>query len=665
MKIIPNPQPIFPIWSKIEVKENKKIRYQITNSFELTSTIDNDVPYFNHIETSGFYNSTIIFYGANSQKKLHLTKHLIFPTFRKAINDTRGSFALQLENELNIKINQSPIVLETLNSVVLNGFVQLHSIADSLLIQRKLFSAVDYPAFITKYKIKNNSKEIKNIELHTPHFLYKAVKEECYLNNPYQIVSKVVINEKFDSSIQNEHLTFSINPLEEIDFYHVVACLYQNDTLSFDCVEQEIHRLQFLQQMNNQVQLITDNKTLDTMFSFAKIRANESIFKTKAGFLHSPGGGNYYAAIWTNDQLEYANPCFAYFSYYPAYASVIRSMDLYEPYMYHNQALVTSIIAEGLDYWNGAKDRGDGAMYAYGASRFLLTSGDEQLALTYLKPIRWCLDYTLSKKTIEGVIASDSDELENRFESGMVNLSTNAIAYAALISGADLCTSLGVKNHYKEEAESLKVAIDRYFFKEIEGFKTYQYCKEESFLRSHICYPLINGILTRKKEVINSLLHSKLLTNEGFLTSTAENVFWDRVTLMAIRGIYCGEDAKAATKLLVSYATNRLLTDHVPYAIEAYPEGNQAHLSAESALFIRIFTEGILGYVPHSFHSFYLKPALCEELPSIQINNFYCCNKKINIFASLTNKIDVFLKISGDVDLTFNLKNYQSILIQI
>lgn len=44
------------------------------------------------------------------------------------------------------------------------------------------------------------------------------------------------------------------------------------------------------------------------MFRFSKIRTAESIFDTASGPLHSPGGGAYYAAIWTNDQIEYAAP---------------------------------------------------------------------------------------------------------------------------------------------------------------------------------------------------------------------------------------------------------------------------------------------------------------------------------------------------------------------
>lgn len=54
--------------------------------------------------------------------------------------------------------------------------------------------------------------------------------------------------------------------------------------------------------------LETPDPVVDTEFRFAKIRAAESIIKTRGGYMHAPGGECYYAAIWANDQAEYVNP---------------------------------------------------------------------------------------------------------------------------------------------------------------------------------------------------------------------------------------------------------------------------------------------------------------------------------------------------------------------
>ena len=40
-----------------------------------------------------------------------------------------------------------------------------------------------------------------------------------------------------------------------------------------------------------------------------------------------------------------------------------------------------------------------------------------------------------------------------------------------------------------------------------------------------------------------------------------------------------------------------MLGERVPYPVEAYPEGNRRHLSAESALYCRVITDGLFHIV--------------------------------------------------------------------
>ncbi|MDE6423950.1 MAG: hypothetical protein K2K95_11115, partial [Muribaculaceae bacterium] len=89
--------------------------------------------------------------------------------------------------------------------------------------------------------------------------------------------------------------------------------------------------------------------------------------------------------------------------------------------------------------------------------------------------------------------------------------------------------------------------------------------------------------------------------------------FWDRSTLYALRGVYAVGATDKATEYLKKYSNTRLLGDHVPYAIEAWPEGGQRHLSAESGLYGRIITEGMFGIRPTGFRSFTLTPRLPSE----------------------------------------------------
>jgi hypothetical protein len=103
----------------------------------------------------------------------------------------------------------------------------------------------------------------------------------------------------------------------------------------------------------------------------------------------------------------------------------------------------SSIIAEGTDIWNGAGDRGDAAMIAYGASRFALSQGDPVIAEELWPLIAWCLEYNRRHLNARGVVTSNSDELEGRFPSGEANLCTSSLYYDALISAVYLGKSMG------------------------------------------------------------------------------------------------------------------------------------------------------------------------------------------------------------------------------
>ena len=155
--------------------------------------------------------------------------------------------------------------------------------------------------------------------------------------------------------------------------------------------------------------------------------------------------------------------------------------------------------------------------------------------------------------------------------------------------------------------------MDKYFAHEVEGFDTYAYYKGNDVLRSWICIPLTVGIEERAQGTIDALFSPRLWTENGLLTQAGDKTFWDRSTLYALRGVYAVGATDKATEYLKKYSNTRLLGDHVPYAIEAWPEGGQRHLSAESGLYGRIITEGMFGIRPTGFRSFTLTPRLPSE----------------------------------------------------
>ena len=157
-------------------------------------------------------------------------------------------------------------------------------------------------------------------------------------------------------------------------------------------------------------------------------------------------------------------------------------------------------------------------------------------------------------------------------------------------------------------------------------------------LRAWICTPLAMGIYDRKEGTIDALFSSKLWTQDGLASQAGDKTFWDRSTLYALRGVMAAGESEKAIRFLHYYSNRRLLGDHVPYPVEAYPEGNQRHLSAESGLYCRVFTEGLFGIRPTGLDSFNLTPNLPKSWPEMGLCNIYLANKKFDINVERINK---------------------------
>jgi hypothetical protein len=118
------------------------------------------------------------------------------------------------------------------------------------------------------------------------------------------------------------------------------------------------------------------------------------------------------------------------------------------------------------------------------------------------------------------------------------------------------------------------------------------------------------GVLDRKEGTLAALFSPRLWTDNGILTAEGSTTFWDRSTLYALRGAFNAGEADTALSYLQKLSRRRLLGEHVPYVVEAFPEGNGRHLSAESALYCRVITEGLFGITPTGFRKFTLQPSL-------------------------------------------------------
>lgn len=191
---------------------------------------------------------------------------------------------------------------------------------------------------------------------------------------------------------------------------------------------------------------------------------------------------------------------------------------------------------------------------------------------------------------------------------------------------------------FGQQAEAMHAAIEHYFGAKVQGFDAYRYYAGNDVLRAWICTPLTVGIFDRKQSVIQALFSATLWTEDGLASEAGSRTFWDRATLYGLRGALAAGETDRAMEFLGKYSRRRLLGEHVPYPVEAWPEGNQRHLAAESALYCRIFTEGLFGIRPTGLRSFQLNPRLPTGWDHANLRDIHAFESTFDITISRTGE---------------------------
>lgn len=623
------------------------------------------LPHKDHVEMSGEQMAFVLRWAINADGVLDLDRSLVFPMLRTIPNDTHASLMHRLNTDITsmVSVEEKSLYNEATKFVEIDGMFRVVSIFDEAVeVERIIFPSMDKPFMCERYVLKNLQDD--EVKVYIPEFKQNITTlPECGVDGSYLI----------SASIQGAG-TYKLKSGESLTFDAVFqACRLTEAPQVADVDAEYAARRAFVENdIDSALILATPDQVVNTMFRYAKIRASESIFKTSGGYMHAPGGESYYAAIWANDQAEYVNPFFPYLGYAVGNESAMNSFRHFARFMNDEwKPIPSSIIAEGKDIWNGAGDRGDAAMIAYGASRYALAMGDKTVAKELWPLIEWCLEYCDRKLNDGGVVTSDTDELENRFPSGEANLCTSSLYYDALLSSAYLASELAmnpsVAKDYRKKAETLRRNIDSYFAKEMYEYDTYQYYDGNDLLRSWICIPLTVGIMDRAEGTIEALFSEYLWHKDGLLTQQGTSTYWDRSTLYGLRGVYAAGASDLATEKLKYYSHRRLLEDHVPYAIEAWPEGSQRHLSAESGLYCRVLTEGLFGIRPTGLRSFELKPSLPSEWDAISLYNIkaFGSDFSLNVTRREGGKLEITVTPAGGAVKKYLIRNGQSLKVNL
>jgi hypothetical protein len=279
------------------------------------------------------------------------------------------------------------------------------TVKPGLAITRTLFPSPTQPVFLEKYELKNTSAKPVFVEI--PQY-----------QNTFTSDAATALYGLYTVQYQATGPgSFSLAPGQSLTFGATFGATKAGESLAaVNTAEEEKQRRALVDQWWGNLVLETPDETLNRAFAFAKIRGAESIYRTKGGLMHGPGGGAYYVAIWANDQAEYIGPFFPFLGYQVGNEASLNAYMHFARFMNPAyKAIPSSIISEGVGTWHGAKDRGDGAMIAYGAARYALASGSRPQAEQLWPLIEWTLEFCRRKVNAKGVVASDSDELENPF----------------------------------------------------------------------------------------------------------------------------------------------------------------------------------------------------------------------------------------------------------
>jgi hypothetical protein len=579
---------------------------------------DARLPHDDHVEMSGRRVSVIVRYAVGADRRPVVRREVFWPQLRTREGDVRGYTRRVFGQTPRFTVDGAPLdpAAVPLASVSFDGLLTFtHAPDRGVTVSRTLFASRTRRCAVENWRLTNAGAA--PVCVAPAAFAAEETAQGVY--GEYRIAAR------WAEGTLAEPKTLA--PGESATYTAVFGARLSDEPepAALDGAAEERERRDFVARITTEPGnglLETPDPAVNAAFAFAKLRACESLFETaKMGLVHSPGGGNYYGGVWANDQAEYSGPLFALLAEPDVNEAAVNAYRVFAARMGPDyKALPSSFEVEGTVAWAGAGDRGDAAMIASGLTRYLLARGDQELAQEFWPYVEWCLEYCRRRTNADGVVASDSDELEGRFPTGDANLSTSSLAYDGLRRAADLARSLGKADaaaEYDRRAGDLAAAIERHFGATVEGFPTYRYYDGNTVLRAWVCLPLVFGIASgeRREGTIKALFSPRLWTPDGLATEAGDKTFWDRSTLYGLRGVLFAGATEEAFAHLLPYTRRRLLGEHVPYPVEAYPENAQAHLSAESALYCRVFVEGLFGVVPAGLGAFSLTPRLPAAWP--------------------------------------------------
>ena len=374
---------------------------------------------------------------------------------------------------------------------------------------------------------------------------------------------------------------------------------------------------------NGPGRLETPDRDLDTAYALQKFHVLECPIETHRGVITHNGSLTYSPGIWANDPVEYSSPLFPLFG---DSALNQAAMNMYRVWLAHCRE-------HGADPFPGSfehaalkltqKGRGDDAMVLYGLSKFLLFQGDRSAAGEMWPLIIFSAESVLQNTRADGVVASQTDEMEDRYPTGDANLSTSSLAYGGYRLAACLARSLGKPEvaEFDRRADLLRAAIESFFGAEIEGFHTYRYYRENTVLRGWILLPPAMGVTERQDATLDAMVSdrlwpSRMQVGDILAASDRRETEWGRETYYALRVLFKAGRTEQALDL-----TRRVVKAQIFGPRGPYPDEDAIDMLCPGSLYPRVFTEGLFGIVPTGLDSFECTPFLPADWPRMALRD--------------------------------------------
>jgi len=514
----------------------------------------------------------------------------------KEVEKKKALFVAGRESRPEVRLNDRPLKIEFPATITFDGLLTLtYPASEGMVVTRTVYPSMTKALVVEEWQVQNTTDKRVVVTV-TPGRAVKSVGEDVAIVWSCPGVKTTTVKA---GGVLSFFTSAQARPATEPDMPVNVA------------LERGARRALAEAAWRGPGRLETPEPALNVAFALQKLHVLETPIETIKGVITHNGSLTYSPGVWANDPVEYSSPVFPFFGDAELNRASMNMYRIWLDYCRQNGIVPFPGSFEGPGLKLVQRERGDDAMVLYGLSKFLLFQGDRAAAEELWPLIEFSAASVLRHTTTDGIIASETDEMEGRYPTGKANLSTSSLAYGGYRLAARLARALGkpVAAEFDQRAEALHKAIESYFGAEVEGFKTYRYYQGNTTLRGWILLPLAMGITDRQEATVAALLSDKLWPHRSaggdILAEPGRPTEWGRETYYALRVLFKAGHTEEALD-----TTRRVVRAQVFGSRGPYPDEDAIDMLCPGSLYPRVFTEGMFGIVPTGLDSFECTPWL-------------------------------------------------------